>query len=85
MLKKCFGAFFILAIALTLAPQPVMAQSADGRMPMRTPDGQPDVSGVFTFRTLTPFPATHSVRWTREPDARGGRGVRGVGENASKS
>ena len=24
-------------------------------MPMRTPDGQPDVSGTFTFRTLTPF------------------------------
>ena len=24
-------------------------------MPMRTPDGQPDVSGTFTFRTLTPL------------------------------
>ena len=24
-------------------------------MPMRTPDGQPDVSGIFTFRTLTPL------------------------------
>ena len=22
---------------------------------MKTPDGQPDVSGVFTFRTITPF------------------------------
>ena len=22
---------------------------------MRTPDGQPDISGNFTFRTLTPF------------------------------
>ena len=55
MLKKCFAAFFTLAIVLALAPQPVMAQSAGGGMPMRTPDGQPDVSGVFTFRTLTPF------------------------------
>ena len=55
MLKKCFAAFFTLAIVLTLAPQPVMAQSAGGGMPMRTPDGQPDVSGVFTFRTLTPL------------------------------
>jgi len=24
-------------------------------MPMRTPDGQPDISGIFTFRTLTPL------------------------------
>ncbi len=24
-------------------------------MPMRTPDGQPDISGIFTFRTLTPY------------------------------
>ena len=55
MLKKCFAAFFTLAIVLTLAPQPVMAQSAGDGMPMRTPDGQPDVSGVFTFRTLTPL------------------------------
>ena len=55
MLKKCLAAFFTLAIVLTLAPQPVMAQSAGDGMPMRTPDGQPDVSGVFTFRTLTPL------------------------------
>jgi hypothetical protein len=32
-----------------------LAQSGDSRMPMRTPDGQPDVSGIFTFRTITPF------------------------------
>ena len=55
MLKKCFAAFFTLAIVLALAPQPLMGQSAGGGMPMRTPDGQPDVSGIFTFRTLTPF------------------------------
>ena len=55
MLEKCLAAFFTLAIVLTLAPQPCMAQSAGGGMPMRTPDGQPDVSGVFTFRTLTPL------------------------------
>jgi len=24
-------------------------------MPLRTPDGQPDISGIFTFRTLTPL------------------------------
>jgi hypothetical protein len=55
MLKKCVAAFFTLAIVLTFEPQLVMAQSAAGGMPMRTPDGQPDVSGLFTFRTLTPL------------------------------
>jgi hypothetical protein len=55
MLKTCFAAFVTLALVLTLAPRPVMAQSAGSGMPMRTPDGQPDVSGVFTFRTLTPL------------------------------
>ena len=55
MLNKCFATFFTLAIVLTLAPQPVLAQSDGGGMRMRTPDGQPDVSGVFTFRTLTPL------------------------------
>ncbi len=55
MLKKCFAALFIVTIALTLAPPSVVAQSADRTMPMRTSDGQPDISGIFTFRTLTPF------------------------------
>jgi hypothetical protein len=54
MLKTCFAAFFTQALVLTLAPQPVMAQAGSGT-PMRTPDGQPDVSGIFTFRTLTPL------------------------------
>ena len=55
MLKKCLAAFFTLTIVLTLVPQPAVAQSTDRTMPMRTPDGQPDISGIFTFRTLTPF------------------------------
>jgi hypothetical protein len=55
MLKRCFAAFVTLAVVLTLAPQPVMAQAGGGAMPMRTPDGQPDVSGTFTYRTLTPL------------------------------
>ncbi len=44
-----------LALLLTLAPLPALAQQAEPTMPMRTPDGQPDVSGTFTFRTLTPL------------------------------
>ena len=55
MLNKRFAAFYALAIVLSLAPQPVLAQAAGDGTPMRTPDGQPDVSGVFTFRTITPF------------------------------
>ena len=55
MLKACFAAFVTLAVVVTLAPQPVMAQTGGDGMPMRTPDGQPDVSGTFTFRTLTPL------------------------------
>ena len=45
------AAFTFVAI-LTLASPPVAAQ--DGS-PQRTPDGQPDISGIFTFRTLTPL------------------------------
>jgi hypothetical protein len=55
MLKKCFAVFFTLTIAVTVVPQAAVAQSTDRTMPMRTPDGQPDVSGIFTFRTLTPM------------------------------
>ena len=56
MLRNTFATLVVLAVVLTLAPPPAIAQSAaDGTMPMRTPDGQPDISGTFTFRTLTPF------------------------------
>ena len=55
MLKKSVAACVTLATVLTLAPQLAMAQSTGNGMPIRTPDGQPDVSGVFTFRTLTPL------------------------------
>ena len=66
MRRKCLAAlaalvaFAALTVALTLAPPPppppAAAQSGERMMPtMRTPDGQPDVSGAFTYRTLTPF------------------------------
>ena len=54
MLKRGFAVFFAQAFVLTVAPQSALAQ-VGGEMPMRTPDGQPDVSGIFTFRTLTPL------------------------------
>ena len=51
---------FVTVIALAIAtaavaPIPAGAQSAQPETAMRTPDGQPDISGIFTFRTLTPL------------------------------
>ena len=68
MLRKCLAALVAPAVVLTLAPPPAAAQSAE--MPMRTPDGQPDVSGTFTYRTLTPFqrPAQFEGRDRLEAD-----------------
>ena len=54
MMKRCVAVLFTLALALALAPS-ADAQSDDQTMPMRTLDGQPHVSGIFTFRTITPF------------------------------
>ena len=55
MLKRCIASLCTLTIGVTLTASPALAQSGDRTMPMRTPDGQPDVSGIFTFRTLTPL------------------------------
>ena len=54
MTRNTLGAFCTPILLLALAAPAAWAQ-ADGRMPLRTPDGQPDVSGIFTFRTLTPL------------------------------
>ena len=55
MLNKCLVAVFIFTMMASFAASASLAQSAESTMPMRTPDGQPDVSGTFTFRTITPF------------------------------
>ena len=49
--RLCAG---LVTVALVM-PLPVWAQSGADAAPLRTPDGQPDISGVFTFRTLTPL------------------------------
>ena len=54
MFKNCFALFCTSIVALALA-SPSAAQSIDRTMPMRTSDGQPHISGIFTFRTITPF------------------------------
>ena len=69
MPKTCLAAFTAAAMA-TAAPPPAPAQSTDGAMPMRTPDGHPHISGVFTFRTLTPMqrPTRFADRATLDPE-----------------
>ena len=55
-MSQRFVTVIALAIAAALvAPIPVGAQSAQSETVMRTPDGQPHISGIFTFRTLTPL------------------------------
>ena len=53
MRKNSVGAFFVVVVLSATWSLEIAAQSDS--VPMRTPDGQPDVSGVFTFRTITPF------------------------------
>ena len=52
MIKKFVALVFMVALVVTLAP---VAADAQSDAPMRRPDGQPDISGIFTFRTLTPY------------------------------
>ena len=54
MSHRCLAALVTVVAVLVMVPTPVGAQSADSE-PMRTPDGQPHISGIFTFRTLTPL------------------------------
>ena len=46
----------LLALVGVLVPLFAVAQDERAAAPaLRTPDGQPDISGTFTFRTLTPM------------------------------
>ncbi|MCY3844765.1 MAG: hypothetical protein OXH69_14620 [Acidobacteria bacterium] len=55
MRNRPFAAAVVAAAFLALAALPAAAQSGAAPEPLRTPDGQPDISGIFTFRTLTPL------------------------------
>ncbi len=43
------GVLFVLLISTA-----AVAQSGSGSASLRTPDGRPDLSGVWDFRTVTP-------------------------------
>ena len=51
---KCRVSVKLVACALVLILAPLTVAAQDDT-PMRTSDGQPDISGIFTFRTLTPL------------------------------
>ena len=54
MLKRGLGAASTI-VALSLIASPLHAQTTKLTGVNRTPEGLPDISGVFTFRTLTPL------------------------------
>ena len=51
---KCRGFVKLVACALVLMLAPLTVAAQDNTS-IQTPDGQPDISGIFTFRTLTPL------------------------------
>ena len=66
MRTRCVAGLFVFAAVLAFgAPAP--AQSDE---PMRRPHGDPDISGIFTFRTLTPLqrPRQFAEQETLDPE-----------------
>jgi hypothetical protein len=55
MSPKSVGKVCISAIVAIIMIAPVDAQSQKAWTPARTPDGQPDLQGIWTNATLTPF------------------------------
>ena len=55
MSHRCFVAVLTVIATVALAPVVAAAQSTDSPTPPRTPWGQPDLQGVWDFRTITPL------------------------------
>ena len=53
MSRRCFAVISITITVVALAPVFAAAQSANTTAPPRTPWGQPDLQGVWDFRTIT--------------------------------
>ena len=55
MSYRCLAAVFRVFTVVALAPVLAVAQSTDSPTPLRTPWGQPDLRGIWDFRTITPL------------------------------
>ena len=66
MRTRYVAGLFVFAAILALGA-PALAQSGE---PMRRPHGDPDISGIFTFRTLTPLqrPQQFAEQETLDPE-----------------
>ena len=66
MRTRCVAGLFVFAAVLAFGA-PALAQSDE---PMRRPHGDPDISGIFTFRTLTPLqrPRQFAEQETLDPE-----------------
>ena len=73
MIRRVETVMFAIVAVILAAGGQMGAQSgaASSDQVMRTPDGQPHISGIFTFRTLTPLerPVALEGRDTLEPEA----------------
>ena len=72
----------ICAIALlTIASFPLAAQAGADDV-LRTAHGDPDISGIFTFRTLTPLERPSALSGKEALGRRRGSSIRGLREQA---
>ena len=55
---------FVLFAAAALAPLSAAGQSKKASTPSRTPDGKPNLAGIYSFSTITPL---------QRPDALAGK------------
>ena len=77
MSHRCLVLVLTAISVVALAPVSVAeAQSNASWTVPRTPDGQPDLQGVWDFRTLTPPSAAGGSRGPGGAERRGGRGDR---------
>ena len=70
MSTQCFARLVVLTAVVSFLPVAAGAQAGEIGRVGRTPAGHPDISGTFTFRTLTPMqrPAQFEGRETLAPE-----------------
>ena len=75
MSARFLSAVFTVMAVVLLAPLAAFGQAAaDLWTPPRTPDGVPDIQGLFTFRTITPLQRPKELAG-KDADSRGSGGL----------